>query len=245
MHMMRVGASWPQWGSWHFSEVVIVVGALGAATLLATWPHLQPRQRLLLSLALVVSEALLASDVQSLSMSNYPCHMVEHIVVILIIAPLVAGALKIRLSRTTATMGFLSFTVLIPLFHLTPLGSAVMNYSEGHDFELVCFLLIGIWFWLPIYGPARTLADQQRIVYCVLALPVIATTGLVLWSATPASLSSVGMNMAGITIADVRDGGVVMMVLGTALMLTHLAALLARSALRQRATREPVGLKYA
>ena len=112
--------------------------------------------------------------------------MVEHIWSCSLIAPLIAGAIKCRLSRPMATAGFFAFTLLVPLFHLTPLGNWVMKYPEGHYIELTSFLVVGVWFWLPVYGGRRTLGDQQRITYTVLALPVIATTGLVLWSSTNA-----------------------------------------------------------
>jgi cytochrome c oxidase assembly factor CtaG len=120
-----------------------------------------------------------------------------------------------------------------------------MQYPAGHFIELASFLVVGIWFWIPAYGGHRTLGDQQRIIYTVLALPVIATTGLVLWSSTNVSLHTVGMNMSNISIVDVRDGGVVMMALGTTLMIAHVSVLCVRAATRQRAIREPVGLKYA
>lgn len=188
---------------------------------------------------------LLSSDIQAISMTSYPSHMVEHIVVVLLIAPLIAGAVEMRLSRPMVTAGFFAFTLLVPLFHLTPLGNWVMKYPEGHYIELASFLVVGVWFWLPVYGGRRTLGDQQRITYAVLALPVIATTGLVLWSSTNASLHNVGMNMSNISIVDVRDGGVVMMAFGTSLMFAHVAILCLSAATRQRAIREPVGLKYA
>ena len=86
-----------------------------------------------------------------------------------------------------------------------------------------------MWFWIPVYGGRRTLGDQQRITYTVLALPVIATTGLVLWSSTNDSLHSVGMNMSNVSIGDIRDGGIVMMAFGTALMVADVAALCARA----------------
>jgi cytochrome c oxidase assembly factor CtaG len=245
MRMTGNGAAAPNWGSWHLTEVGIVVAGLGFAVLLANWPRLMARQRYLLSLALGATVLLLSSDVQALSMSSYPCHMVDHLVVVLLIAPLIAGASNIRVSRSLSTIGFLAFTLLIPLFHLTPLGSWVMRYPEGHYFELATFLVVGVWFWIPVYGSRRTLGDQQRITYTVLALPIIATTGLVLWSATASSLHSVGMDMSNITIVDVRDGGLVMMVLGTILMVAHVALLCLQAALRQRTSRIPVGLKYA
>jgi cytochrome c oxidase assembly factor CtaG len=171
--------------------------------------------------------------------------MIEHIIVVLLIAPLAAGATNVSLSRPMATVGFFAFTFLVPLFHLTPLGSWVMQYPEGHYVELAAFFLVGVWFWIPVYGSGETLRDQQRITYTVLALPVIATTGLVLWSATTSSLQNVGMSMSNITIADVHDGGFVMMVLGTTLMLAHVTVTSLQAAAHHRALRVPVGLKYA
>lgn len=245
MRMSTKGSAWPSIGSWHVTELAVVTSALWIAVLLSIWPRITKPQRYLLSLGLLGTFLLFSSDVQALSMSSYPSHMVEHLVVVLVIAPLVAGALNFPLSRPMSTLGFFTFTLLVPLFHLTPLGSWVMRYPEGHYVELAAFFLVGVWFWIPVYGGGGTLSDQQRITYTMLALPVIATTGLVLWSATASSLKSVGMDMSNITIADVRDGGLVMMVLGTALMVAHVAALCLRAATHHRALRIPVGLKYA
>jgi cytochrome c oxidase assembly factor CtaG len=245
MRMTGNGSAWPTWSSWHLSGSVVVVVVAGLVGLMALWPRISSRQKLLLTTGLVATVLLLSSDIQELSMSSYPSHMVEHIVVVLLIAPLIAGAINLRLSRPMATAGFFAFTLLVPLFHLTPLGNWVMQYPDGHYLELTSFLFVGVWFWIPVYGGRRTLGDQQRITYTVLALPVIATTGLVLWSSTNASLHNVGMNMPNVSIGDVRDGGIVMMAFGTALMFAHVAVLSVRAASRQRAIREPVGLKYA
>lgn len=245
MRMTAKGSAWPNWSSWHVTPVGVVVSGIGIAILITAWPRISLRQKYLLSASLSATVLLLSSDVQALSMSNFPSHMVEHVIVVLLIAPLVAGAINFPLSRPMSTLGFFAFTILIPLFHLTPLGSWVMQYPEGHLVELATFFLVGVWFWIPIYGGGRTLGDQQRITYAVLALPVIATTGLVLWSSTASSLQSVGMDMSNITIADVRNGGLVMMVLGSTLMLAHVVVLFVRAATQQRARRLPVGLKYA
>ena len=245
MRMDRDGSAWPRWSSWHLSVAVDVVVVVGLMVLFALWPRISSRQRVLLTAGLAATVLLLSSDVQALSMSSYPSHMVEHILVVLLIAPLIAGASTVRLSRPMVTVGFFAFTFLVPLFHLTRLGGWVMRYPDGHFIELVSFLIVGVWFWTPVYGAHRTLADQQRITYTILALPVIATTGLVLWSSSDSSLHSVGMNMSNISIVDVHDGGIVMMALGTALMLMHVIVLCVCAAARQRAIREPVGLEYS
>jgi cytochrome c oxidase assembly factor CtaG len=243
MHMILHGAQ--NLGAWHLTEIAVVTAAVGLSGLLVAWTRLSGRQQALLSLSLVLTVLLLSSSIQALSMSNYSDHMVEHLIVILVIAPMLAGSLSLPQRRWLVVAGFFALTVLIPLFHLTPLGSWVMKYPEGHLVELVVFLAVGVWFWAPVYGVRRVMGDQQRITYTVLALPVIATTGLVLWSATSASLHDVGMSMSNITVHNVHSGGLVMMEFGTAAMVAHVAALALAAAAHRRALREPVGLRYA
>ncbi len=245
MHMTMKGSTWPNWASWHVTELGVWASVLGLVGLFSVWGRISHRQQRLLVLALIATILLLSSNVQAMSMTSYPSHMVEHIIVVLVIAPLVAAATSFRLSRPMSTVGFIAFTCLIPLFHLTALGRWVMQYSGGHVVELVAFFLVGVWFWIPVYGGGESLGDQQRITYAVLALPVIATTGMVLWSATSSSLQSVGMAMSGTTIGDVRSGGLVMMVAGTAVMIIHVGALTLRAATHHRVRRVLVGHKYA
>ena len=244
MRMNSFGSSWPSWDSWHLTVASIGIAALGVAALLALRTRLSRRQRICLASALLVTVLLLSSDVQRLAMASYRCHMIEHLLVIVVIAPLVAGAVTIPLSRAVATVGFLAFTVLVPLYHLTSLGSWVMSQAGGHYVELASFLVVGVWFWAPVYGARRVMGDQQRLTYTMLAVPVIATTGLVLWSSTAASLSSTGMRMAMVTIGDIHNGGLIMMFWGTLLMMGHVVGQGLLTALRVRAVREPVGLRY-
>lgn len=240
-----MGRLWPDWTVWHFGGSTYVVAGIGVIALVAFWPRLSPRQRGFLAAALGASTALLASDVQSLSMSSYPCHMIEHLVVVLIVAPLVAAAITRPMSRSASTLGILSFTVLVPLYHLTPLGGWVMSHPGGHYVEIGSFLIVGVWFWIPVYGTGRIMSDQQRLTYTILALPVVVTTGLVLWSSTASSLANVDMNMARITNLDIHRGGLVMMILGGALMAAHLVGIATEAALRRQAHRAPLGLRYA
>ncbi|MGC1419129.1 MAG: cytochrome c oxidase assembly protein [Acidimicrobiales bacterium] len=244
MNMHGRGSAWPRWGVWHITGPVLLLALLGALGLLAARSRLSMRQRNLLLIALIAMLLLLASDIQALSMSSYRSHMMEHLIVILLISPIVAAALDLKMSRSAATVGFLAFTVLVPLYHLTPLGSWVMQQSGGHFVELVSFLIVGVWFWTPVYGGRRVMGDRQRIMYTTLALPVIATTGLVLWSSTSASLGNTGMHMAMITIADIHNGGLLMMLWGSTMMAGHVAGMAIGATVRGYAAREPVGLRY-
>ncbi len=244
MPMNASGSAGPHWGMWHFTSAAGSLTLLGVAVLLVLWRRLTWRQKMLLASGVVSAVLLLSSDVQRLAMSSYPSHMIEHLLVVFVLAPLVAGAIAIPVRRPFATLGFLAFTVLIPLYHLTPLGSWVMSQSGGHYVELASFLFVGVWFWTPVYGMRRVMGDQQRLTYTVLAMPVIATTGLVLWSSTSTSLQDTGMRMAMVTIGDIHSGGAVMMLWGSLLMGVHVAGVALHSMLRARAARQPVGLRY-
>lgn len=242
---MKMGSGWPHWDVWHFGGVTYVVTGLGVILLIAYWSRLSRRQRLTLGGALAATSLLLASDVQAQSMSSYPCHMIDHLVIVLVIAPLVAAAVERPVGRTAATLGMLALTVLVPLYHLTALGGWVMAHPGGHYVEILSFYAVGIWFWAPVYGRRQVMSDQQRLAYTVLALPVVVTTGLVLWSSTTASLANVGMNMAHVTIGDIHLGGVVMMALGGALMSLHVILLATEAAVHHQSRRAPVGWLYA
>jgi cytochrome c oxidase assembly factor CtaG len=121
----------------------------------------------------------------------------------------------------------------------------VMRSPVGHDLELLSFLLVGVAFWIPVYGAGRCLNDHQRITYVLLALPVIATTGLVLWSSSLSSLSITSMNMSRVSLSDVHGGGVVMMVWGTVGMMSHFLIVSLNSAVELRSQHRPIGHRYA
>lgn len=239
------GSSWPVLSQWHFGWLFIVTSAI-VIILFILWSPREPvSNRRYLLLGSVSIMALAASDIQTISMQSYRDHMIEHIVVILMIAPLLARGLSVRWSVTKSTIGFVVFVALVPLFHLTRLGGLVMQSPFGHEFELLCFFVVGTIFWLPVYSPRRVLKDSQRVAYVALALPVVATTGLVLWSSSSSSISITGMNMAMLTLADVHNGGVVMMVFGTALMATHLTVVISDALFQRLRARQPIGSRHS
>jgi cytochrome c oxidase assembly factor CtaG len=242
--MTHVGSAWPFLGGWHINILVDVIGILGVGLLCYLVARRTSRTIVPWSIALVFSVALLSSNVQATALTSYRSHMIEHILVIMVIAPLVASGMRLRLSRSSATWGLIAFTILVPLYHLTRLGAWVMQQSGGHVVELMSFAVVGVWFWLPVYGMNRALNDLERLTFTFIALPVISTTGLVLWSSNSRSISSVGMAMPSMTVGDLRNGGLVMIEWGTALMFAHLVFLAYLAAHRWRANRQPVGIKY-
>jgi cytochrome c oxidase assembly factor CtaG len=243
--MTDPGSAWPQWSAWHVTSAVLGILVVGIVVVVTVGRQRPRRDRWFWLAALVVTCLLLSSDVQMTSMVSYRSHMIEHLVVILVIAPLVAAGLSYRVSRSASTCGLIAFTVLIPLYHLTRLGAWVMQRGGGHFVELASFAAVGVWFWLPIYGTNRLMSDVQRLAFTFVALPVIATTGLVLWSSNSASAGAVGMTMASMTIGDLRNGGSVMIQWGSALMMAHLAILSYVTIRDRRRALQPIGLRYA
>ena len=245
MNPMRGGGSaWPDLMLWHLNSLVLIAVVGIVVTLLGTGRSLSSRQRGALSTGFAALAVLLASDVQARSMTSYRCHMIEHIVIVTVIAPIFALAVRRQLSKSAATLGFLALTVVVPLYHVTGLGGLVMSHGYGHVLELVTFLIIGVWFWAPVYGAHQSMSPLMRTCYVALALPIVATTGLVLWSTTSTYFSSVDMNMPGITIVDIHHGGVVMMILGTLMMLMHVVILAARAIRLSLERQVPLGDRF-
>ncbi len=244
MHMGS-GSAWPQFSSWHVTGLVAAVAVVGAAILAFAWTKMTTRQHAAASTAWLLATLLLASDVQTRSMSSYRCHMIEHIVVVLVIAPLVSSTIRWPMSRTWASVAFLALTILVPVYHLTDLGGYVMEHAGGHAAELASFFIIGVWFWIPVYGARPVMTDFQRLVYVALAVPIIVTTGLVLWSSTASSLHTLDMNMSMIDLTDIHDGGVVMMALGGVAMAAHVVWISLSSARHRFVARQPLGRRYA
>jgi cytochrome c oxidase assembly factor CtaG len=242
--MNVVGSQWPSVTSWHLTGVAIGFATIGAMVLLYFSRRKASRALLPWIAAYVLSVSLLSSDVQATAMLNYRSHMIEHLFAILVIAPLVATGMELRISRSGATLGLVAFTVLVPFYHLTHLGALVMQQSDGHLLELASFTVVGVWFWLPVYGVNRPLTDVQRLTYTFITLPVVVTTGLVLWSSNSGSVASIGMTMAKMTLNDLRSGGLVMIEWGGVIMVAHLAGLLLASALHRRRVLLPVGYHY-
>jgi cytochrome c oxidase assembly factor CtaG len=228
---------WPNWSHWSVTPEAGWTLFGGVFVMIGLWRGRTTHQRRLLILALAGLVTLLASDIQSRAMMSYQCHMVEHIAVTLVVAPLAAAGLTYRGSKSLVTIYFLGLTVLVPLFHLTTVGGYVMMSPGGHDIELFSFLVVSTCFWLPVYASGRPLSDYQRAMYVTIAAPVIALTGVSLMSAGPADMATTNMRMTMITLGDVHGGGTVMIWGGAALALQGIG--LGALALRHHVRRRP------
>jgi putative copper resistance protein D len=145
----------------------------------------------------------------SLSDSSFSAHMVQHLLIQLVAAPLLLlGApltLLLRadppwLSRRTLAralrsrpIGVLShpvvaFTLFIALMvgsHLSPIYNLALEHQWVHQVEHVGYLLTALLFWWPAIGvdpgPHR-LAHPVRVLYLLLIMPVMAFLGVAIVS---------------------------------------------------------------
>ena len=178
-------------------------------------------------------------------------HMIQHLLLVMVAAPLIAmGAPFELLSRATTgathrvvtkvlgsrvaevvghpITGFALYAVLIPIAHLTTLYNYALTHDLAHDNEHLAFLVIGYLFWRPVVGvePSRhPLSPGLRMVYLMLAIPVDTFSGLALVSATHEMFTAyynVHRAWGPSLVGDLHIGGAIMWVGGDTLMVLAL-----------------------
>jgi putative copper resistance protein D len=175
-------------------------------------------------------------------------HMVQHLLLIMVAAPLFAIASPIRLiwsatsgtahlvvtdvlrSRVARVLGhpvtaFVLYAVVIPVSHLTSWYNLTLEYESVHNAEHLVFLLVGYMFWRQVFGndPNRDrLHPALQFFYLFLAIPIDTFTGLSLAGATketfPAYLAT-HRTWGPSYVDDLHIGGSIMWVVGDTLML--------------------------
>jgi cytochrome c oxidase assembly factor CtaG len=178
-------------------------------------------------------------------------HMVQHLMLIMVAAPLFAASSPIALlwratrggahrmvgnalrSRPALIGGhpvtaFVLYGVLVPLTHLTVFYNWAVQSRAVDDLEHVLFLSVGYLFWRQIFGadPNRYRAQPPiRALLLFLAVPVDTFVGVTLNAGNheifPA-LAALHRTWGLSLVADLRLGGVIMWVGGDTLMMLAL-----------------------
>jgi cytochrome c oxidase assembly factor CtaG len=175
-------------------------------------------------------------------------HMIQHLLFIMVAAPLFAVASPLRLafcstsgtahlvvteglrSRVAKLFGnpivaFVLYAVVIPISHLTVWYNYTLTQESVHNAEHLVFLLVGYLFWRQIFGNdpnAHRLHPALQFFYLFMAIPIDTFTGLSLAGATremfPAYLAT--HRTWGLSyVVDLHVGGDIMWVVGDTLML--------------------------
>jgi cytochrome c oxidase assembly factor CtaG len=175
-------------------------------------------------------------------------HMIQHLILIMVAAPLFAIASPLRLifNSTSGTshlvvtealrsgvakflgnpvVAFILYAVVIPISHLTIWYNYTLTQESVHNAEHLVFLLVGYLFWRQIFGNdpnAQRLHPALQFFYLFLAIPIDTFTGVSLAGAThelfPAYFAT-HRAWGPSYVVDLHVGGDIMWVVGDTLML--------------------------
>ena len=175
-------------------------------------------------------------------------HMVQHLLLIMVSAPLIAMGAPLELLREATggslhkvvvraldskvaevilhpLFGFVLYAVTIPVAHLTQFYNYTLVNDSVHDQEHLLFLVVGYLFWRPVVAiePTRhPLNPWLRLVYLMAAVPVDTFCGLALTSATHELFpfyNTFRRSWGPSLLTDLHIGGSIMWVAGDTLML--------------------------
>jgi len=174
-------------------------------------------------------------------------HMVGHLVLVLVAAPLLlagapitlalrtlppdsrrglARALKGRAARVLShpSIGLLALGVAMVLTHLTPLYGWALAHPLTHDAEHLLYLGCGLLFWAVLVAPGppvQRLGAMGQVVYLTVGMPLMSAAGVVL-EADPTARYHQYLGPArrlGISaLADQRLAGALMWIAGALAM---------------------------
>lgn len=240
--------SWRHLNLWHVGLLPMIL--LVGAGLLYAWatrrtPHWPHRTALIFLFGLIVTFIATQSIIGYFDMEYFSDHMIQHLMLIMVAAPLFAlsapldlayeaGSERIRhfldgrfMSTVTHPLfGFGAYFVFIPLTHLTGLFNLMMEHEWVHHLEQIGFLVVGYLFFRVAFGLERGFKIHRglRLVYVMAAVPVDTFTGLALNMSSHdpfpryATMSPMGSTSTSI-LANIHLGGAIMWIGGDALML--------------------------
>ena len=178
-------------------------------------------------------------------MEYFSDHMIQHLMLIMVAAPLFALSAPLDLAYQSGTVpirrfldsrfmaivthpliGFVIYFVFIPVTHLTGFFNLMLEHEWVHHLEHVGFLIVGYLFFRVAFGLERgtTIHQGLRLVYVMAAVPVDTFTGLALAMSSknpfPGYVKSSPVGSTSASILDnIHLGGAIMWIGGDALML--------------------------
>jgi cytochrome c oxidase assembly factor CtaG len=242
-------------GAWSFDPTV-VAGLLGAGVLyLRGVRRVRHPDRKLAKCAacflggLVVIWVALQSPVDAYADQRLSVHMLQHLLLTMIAAPLlVLGApvtlalrastpafrrrwllplLRSRLVRvlTAPLVSWTLFALVLWASHFSPLYEAAVRSTGVHALEHLLYLVSAVLFWSPVVGidpSPKRLSHPARLLYLFLAMPQASFLGLAMWGASRVLYPSYQATLGSAALDDQRLAGTIM---GSAGMLVMVPAL--------------------
>lgn len=199
----------------------------------------------------------LLSGVERYDTTLFSIHMVQHLLLILVAAPLIALAapvtqllraaspavrrrflLPVLHSTAFAVLGhpvvaWLTFTVVVWVSHFSPLFDLALENEGIHQVEHVAFLVSALLFWWPAVSadPApRRLAHPARAMYVLSQMPLSSFLGMaILFAATPLypHYATLGSPYGISPLADQQLAGGIMWLAGDVVLIAAVLAVVA------------------
>jgi putative membrane protein len=246
--MMNQPFSWHHLNQWHLGILpillLLVAGFLYArgVSRSTSWPRVRV---VCFSAGLLITFIATQTFIGVYDMEYFSDHMVQHLLLIMVAAPLFALSAPLDLAYqsgnatirrwldsrfiagvTHPLFAFALYFVFIPITHLTGLMNLMMQHEWIHHAEQISFLVVGYLFFRAAFGLERgfKLHPGLRLVYVMAAVPVDTFTGLVLSMSsrdpfsTYASMAPTGSSTAW-QLQNVKLAGGIMWIGGDALML--------------------------
>jgi putative copper resistance protein D len=242
------------WEQWHVGWVPLVLLALALAAYLvgvARTPGWPISRTITFALGILATFLATQSVLGVYDMVLFSDHMVQHLLLIMVAAPLFAASAPLDLAAGAAhgapgrlvntfidgpvggvvlhpLFGFLAYAAFIPATHLSGLMNLSMEHLWLHHLEQIAFLVVGYLFFRHVFGierGPRLLHPGLRLVFLMVAVPIDTFTGLALAmsSHNPFPVYDMYRRPWGMSVlSDVRMGGAIMWIGGDALMLLAL-----------------------
>jgi putative copper resistance protein D len=243
--------SWHHLNHWDLGvlPIILMVGA-GALYCVAvrrakSWPRVRS---VCFLLGLVITFIATQTFVGAYDMEYFSDHMVQHLLLIMVAAPLFALSAPLDLAYESGSdaircfldsrfmeivthplFAFALYFGFIPFTHLTGFMNLMMTHMWIHHLEQIGFLVVGYLFFRVAFGLERgyKIHPGLRLVYVMAAVPVDTFTGLVLSMSSRNPFSSyAAMAPTGATkawiLSNIKLGGGIMWIGGDALMLLAL-----------------------
>jgi putative membrane protein len=209
----------------------------------------------------VVAVALL-SPVSAYAHALLSVHMVQHLLLAFVAAPLLvssgaggvllagapapvaAAARRVAGSRayraaTSPLAGWLAFAAAGWLIHFSPLFDLALRQEQVHAFEHAVFLGTGLLFWLPVLGRRFRLSAPMRLLYLALGMPQNTFLALAIFSAGRPlydAYEGLARTWGPSVLDDQRLGGGIMWVAGDLTLLVAVLLVAARWATAEMAS---------
>ena len=186
-------------------------------------------RQFLFGMGLALAAIVLIGPIPHMAASNFTFHMVQHIALMMLIAPLLILGAPFRILRIDQTplryllkaeIGFLIFLFVLIATHFSPLANAGMRNSNIHSLELVLFVIGGLIYYYPVMEgnpqPFHVAYSTRVISLFAMMLPET-MTGFFLYSGNR-MVHSLPSNVSAVKgLHEQRAGGAIMWAMGMAI----------------------------